>query len=105
GLPFEPGQPVEMLVVSQTAGPATAGSEGFARARHILFTPPAHLDFPSFQALPDPEGRNPPAAVLYRCLAGVLCPFAFPHNPARASACARRHLTGVYRPFASQKFT
>ena len=32
GLPFEPGQPVEMLVVSKTAGPATAGSEGFATA-------------------------------------------------------------------------
>jgi len=27
GLPFEPGQPVDVLVVSKTAGPATAGGQ------------------------------------------------------------------------------
>src|ERR1035438_2309406 len=30
-------------------------------------TPTTYLDFLSFQALPDSEGRNWPAAVLYRC--------------------------------------
>ena len=31
------------------------------------FTPTTYLDFLSFQALPDSERRNWPAAMLYRC--------------------------------------
>ena len=62
GLPFEPGQPVEMLVVSQTAGPATAGSEGFARAvmfhSHQMRTSISPL-FKHFQIRKDEIGLPP----------------------------------------------
>jgi hypothetical protein len=37
----------------------------------LSFTADAHLDFLSFQALPDLEGRNAQAAVLYLCSGGV----------------------------------
>ena len=49
-----------------------------------LCTEHANLDFPSFQSLPDPKGRNCPAAVLYRkCRSGLL------HQPpARSTACS-----------------
>src|ERR1039458_7320957 len=47
------------------------------------FTEHANLDFPSFQSLPDPKGRNCPAAVLYRkCRSGPMH-----HLPARSTAC------------------
>src|SRR5450759_3370265 len=46
---------------------------GACSPRWAAVTSDAHLDFLSFQALPDPEGRNPQAAVLYLCLGGVLC--------------------------------
>jgi hypothetical protein len=49
-------------------------------------TADAYLDFPCFQSLPNPEGRNRPDTVLYRCLRGVLCTTTCPHNPARGIA-------------------
>src|ERR1019366_9885070 len=49
-----------------------------------LCTEHPNLDFPSFQSLPDPKGRNCPAAVLYRkCRSGLM------HQPpARSTACS-----------------
>src|ERR1039458_5983124 len=38
-----------------------------------LCTEHANLDFPSFQSLPDPKGRNCPAAVLSRSVGAVSC--------------------------------
>src|ERR1035438_10833452 len=65
-----------------------------------LCTEYAKLDFPSFQSLPDPKGRNCPAAVLYRkCRSGLLhCPLGALHR------MPRRHPVRVYNQFASQKF-
>jgi hypothetical protein len=56
-----------------------------------LCTEHANLDFPSFQSLPDPKGRNCPRAVLYRkCRSGLLhYPPARSAAPAAPGSCNR----------------
>jgi hypothetical protein len=64
------------------------------------FTADAHLDFLSFQPLPDPEGRNRQAAVLYLCLGGVLCAITCPesrHVLPRWSVATQRECIGSLR--------
>jgi hypothetical protein len=67
--------------------PAHTGQGGCLPGfRHIPFTEDARLDFLSFQAFPDPQGRNWLGAVLYRCVGAVRRTTTCPHNSARSPA-------------------
>jgi len=66
----------------------------------LSFTADAHLDFLSFQVLPDLEGRNAQAAVLYLCLGGVLCAITRTesrHVPPRWSGATQRECIASLR--------